>query len=459
MTNPNTRLPRRVALAALVLLIVLLPLPRRWLLVEQIYPPVNVEFTSLTLYPSDLAVLLLLATAVVWRPRLGSLPQPKLLTYPLALLTLLAALSALWAFDLVLALQTALRLAILLALALLLIRLRPDERLVIAGLVVSVSLQTAVVMLQFSRQDDLGLRWLGEFDLNRYPGGGSIITVGEEYWLRGYGLTPHPNILGGVLALALPLLVVAYLQAQRRYQPLWLALLLATAAGLFLSFSRSAWLGALVGGAFFAAVVLSQPSWRQTCGRALIVAILAGALLLGALAWQQRPLVLARANPNSSVREARSINERAALNDVALTLVRLAPLTGVGAGNSPVVAIALIRDTPGVTPQPAHLAPLLLTAELGLPGSALWLWLMLLPPVLALARLPRRKLTLWALALTAGLLTFAVIDLFDYYAWGWQQGRLLRCLYWGLWGAAIIEDCRSETKDSLTTIGSRSATT
>jgi hypothetical protein len=438
VTNPCTCFWRRLGQAALVLLIVLLPLPRHWPLVEQRYPGVNAELTSLNLYLSDFAVLLLLVAAVAClRHRQRSLPEPKALTYPLVLLVLLATMSSLWAFDVVLALQQALRLAILLALVLVLIRLRPNERMVQISLAVIVFVQAAVALLQFSRQDDLGLRWLGEIDLNRYPGGGSILTVADQYWLRGYGLTPHPNILGGLLALALLTLVVAFLQAPRRRRPLWFIVVLVGTAGLFISFSRSAWLGGVMGGAFLAAGVLLQRRWRQRYGRALLALILACGLLFSGLAWQQRDLLLARSNPDSSVREARSIDERSALNAAAVALIRLAPLTGVGAGNSAVATIPLVGDTPGVAPQPAHLAPLLLTAELGVIGGALWLWLMMVPAILALVRHQQGKLTLWALALTAALLAFAVIDLFDYYAWGWQQGRLLRWVYWGLWGLEI----------------------
>ena len=438
MKNLGIHLCRGLGEVALVLLILLLPLPRHWPLVEQRYPGVNAELTSLNLYLSDFAVLLLVAAvAIPWpRRRQWSLPGPRALTHPLALLVLLASMSSLWALDLVLVLQHALRLAILLALVLALIRLQPDERLLQVSLALTVVLQAAVALLQFNWQDDLGLRWLGEISLNRYPGGGSILTVADQYWLRGYGLTPHPNILGGILALALLTLVVAFLQSRPRWRPLWLIVLLAGTAGLFISFSRSAWLGSVVGGAFLVVAILLRQPWRQRYGRPLLVLILASGLLFSGLAWQQRHLLLARSNPDSSVREARSINERSALNAAAMALIRLAPLTGVGAGNSAVAAIPLVGDTPGVAPQPAHLAPLLLTAELGIAGGALWLWLMLLPAALALVRHRQGKLTLWALGLTAALLAFAVIDLFDYYAWGWQQGRLLRWLYWALWAAA-----------------------
>jgi hypothetical protein len=63
---------------------------------------------------------------------------------------------------------------------------------------------------------------------------------------------------------------------------------------------------------------------------------------------------------------------------------------------------------------------------------------MFFPVWLAWQRWRNNQLTLWGLALTAALLAFAVIDLFDYYAWGWQQGRLLRWLFLGLWANTVI---------------------
>jgi O-antigen ligase len=298
-------------------------------------------------------------------------------------------------------------------------------------------LQAGVALLQFVRQDDLGLRWLSELDLMTPAGGDSILFAQGQYWLRGYGLTPHPNILGGVLALFSLALIAPYLRARPRYQPLWLALLLLGLAGLFITFSRAAWLGGLVGGLFLLVGLLGKQDWRVRYGRSLFILLLASAVLLAGIGWQQRHLLFSRVTSSGSSLESRAVNERVVLAEAGLDLFRLAPLTGIGAGNTAVALIPLVAGIPKAGPQPVHNVSFLLAIELGLPGALLWSWLMIFPIGFTWQRWRKNQLTLWALVLAAALLAFAVIDLFDHYAWGWQQGRLLRWMFLGLWASAV----------------------
>ncbi len=188
-------------------------------------------------------------------------------------------------------------------------------------------------------------------------------------------------------------------------------------------------------------ILWGKGRWRRY-GRPLLALGVTGGALLGGLAFSQRALIFNRALPAANRFETRAVNERVALNQIALELASLSPLTGVGAGAEVIAAIPLAAEMEGVTPQPAHNVPLLLLAELGPVGSLLWLGLMLLPGVWTAVYLHRQShpLTpaqLWLLGLTAALVAAAVIDLFDYYMWGWAQGRLLRWVLWGLWGTAV----------------------
>ena len=73
-----------------------------------------------------------------------------------------------------------------------------------------------------------------------------VATDDGERWIRAYGLTAHPNILGGVLAFGL--LVIASAQGHGRWTRL---IRMATfglgVAALFLTFSRAAWIAFAVG--------------------------------------------------------------------------------------------------------------------------------------------------------------------------------------------------------------------
>ncbi|MFQ5419718.1 MAG: hypothetical protein ACE5EY_05080, partial [Anaerolineae bacterium] len=183
----------------LFLLLAATPLPRHWTLIRRQLPGVYYEFSSLNFYVSDGLVLLLLLTAAP-RKYSSSPTVSRWWATLLAGLVVWTAVSITWTFDLSITALFSIRLLLLGALALVIMHWQPDRRWLVWGVAGMLVVQTAVALTQFIIQDDLGLRWLGELDLHRYPGGGSILAAGGAYFLRAYGLTPHPNILGGFLA-------------------------------------------------------------------------------------------------------------------------------------------------------------------------------------------------------------------------------------------------------------------
>ncbi|MCA9927282.1 MAG: hypothetical protein KC419_02345, partial [Anaerolineales bacterium] len=201
-------------------LIVVLPLPRHWVLIAQPYAGINAVLTDFGLSVGELVALVLVAgTAVsnVFNAKAQSQKGAKRKRKSIVLtllggLTLLTLLSSVWALDSVLAFQQGMRLLLLFGLVVAVGQRGVNETAVQTGIALSLAVQAGTALVQFITQDDLGLRLLGELDLNRYPGGGSILTVGETYWLRSYGLTPHSNIAGGVLAALLLLGTAVYLQ-------------------------------------------------------------------------------------------------------------------------------------------------------------------------------------------------------------------------------------------------------
>lgn len=87
------------------------------------------------------------------------------------------------------------------------------------------------------------LGWLG------YPTRDGVLRyIADTSVLRAVGTAIDPNLLGGMLMIALPLLAGQLVDRQPILPRVLLgAVLLAAAAALLLSYSRSAWLGALVG--------------------------------------------------------------------------------------------------------------------------------------------------------------------------------------------------------------------
>ena len=315
----------------------------------------------------------------------------------------------------------------------------------LAPIAVVLLIQGAIAIGQFVAQRDLGLLPLGELPLHPAHEGNSVLVARGQPWLRAYGLTIHPNLLGALLA-ALLLLVLPALGRRgagergsrgelphplgegwregrsapeaadsapatrphltTRTQRLALAAAVVVGgAGLFLSFSRAAWLGLAAGlvawGAcawwgqrlscvapsavrrtFFAprrGIRESDKKVQRTSESAMhrarrVGPWLLGGALLALLLFGYRDLVFSRLFSLDTPTEAQSITDRQRDAALALAVIRDAPLTGVGLGEYLDAAQRLDADAARV-----HNVPLLVAAELGLPGLALWLWLMVAP--------------------------------------------------------------------------------
>src|SRR5437763_62205 len=124
-----------------------------------------------------------------------------------------------------------------------------SRRALVVALVASAAIQSLVALGQFTLQQtlvppELRLPWLPSDP----SGGGTpvVLSPAGDRLLRGFGTFPHPNILGGYLALALACLPVLT-QGWWRRSMLWWLVGVVLVAGLLASFSRAAWLAALAG--------------------------------------------------------------------------------------------------------------------------------------------------------------------------------------------------------------------
>ncbi len=290
------------------------------------------------------------------------------------------------------------------------------------------AIQGVVAIGQFVNQRDLGLGFLGELPLHPLLEGNSVLWARGRPWLRAYGLTAHPNLLGAMLA-ALLLLVLPALGRFRGARRAGLAAAaLLGAAGLFLSFSRASWLAFAAGlGVWWLMARFSRPreSGRQRVRRRWALA--AVPLLLLIIAY--RDLAFSRFFALDSPIEATSINQR--LHDAALALEIIGdrPLTGVGLGNYVDAAERLDADAARV-----HNVGLLVTAELGLPGLLLWAALMVAPFWLLVRKrgnADARFAFRHAAAQLAPWVAMLVVNTFDTMLWlnsNWQTSILFALL-------------------------------
>jgi O-antigen ligase len=253
---------------------------------------------------------------------------------------------------------------------------------------VLMAVQGGVASAQFLRQGAVGLAWMGEGALDPAGQGVSVIEAGGQRWLRAYGLTAHPNVLGGYLAMSILICLGALRSVKRGGRPfVWAAIVLG-ALGLFCSFSRSAWLGTAAGLAYLGAT--TQPwqglDWRSPhVRRALAVA---GVLLAAsglALALLYGELLRARLLRLGSPLEATSIQERLVDYAQAWGLIRDVPLKGVGSGYYILALWAGVGEDRPPGFRKVHDAYLLATAELGVVGAVAWASTLLVAP-LAVAR-------------------------------------------------------------------------
>jgi O-antigen ligase len=229
--------------------------------------------------------------------------------------------------------------------------------------------QGAVAVGQFLLQRELGLTWLGEPTLDLLVEGTSVAQRDGQNWLRAYGLNSHPNQLGLLLMALCLLLWPNRHDVPGRWRWLFWLGLAAGVAGLLVSLSRSALAGLLVGGLVYALhrrPGLSLPR-REF---AVPLALLGAGVLLFALAYGD--VMAGRFLALDSPLESRSLWERQRDLGVAWQMVGERPFLGTGLGQYLPTAAAINPEAALV-----HNVPLLIGAELGLVGLALWLlfWL------------------------------------------------------------------------------------
>lgn len=378
-------------------------------------------YRSLALTLTDALVVLTCAGWLAWRWR--SRPQSRLprgtgfVLLALALLALAAAASIVSAYDRRLAVGVTAQLAVLVVFSLAASELLAffPRRLLVIGVALAVVVQSVLAGWQAVAQTTApaGMLFNGwASELTSHDQGASVVIlpiVGR--WLRSYGSFPHPNILGGFLALSLAVLAIHKDAGMRRLRVVALAM---GFAALLLAFSRAAWLAVLLGAVTI--LLVAPGTWRaMPKARARLVTVGASALTL---------VALLRVASLGSLVEQNSIQTRAFYNSVASQVIgRGIP---VGAGNL-VVAQQHLLGVAAAGSEPAHNVFVIAQAELGSIGLLAWLAIigsLLLVAWVRRAEPHRRVGPLVAVSVVTPLL------LLDHYLWTQPAGRVL--LVWTL---------------------------
>jgi len=362
---------------------------------------------------------------------------PAFIYVPLLGFVVLGFLGVLGATDPIYAAFPVARLVLMLAFYLMLVNAPLRREMIAWPLAAAMVIQAAFSVPQFLLGHTVGLPQLGETpNDSRWPGA-SVVAIGERRWLRAYGLSQHPNVLGG-LATAYLLVVSGFSLRQFGLRRLALLGLLAIVVGtLLLTFSRAAWLGTVAGGMallgllFWAQRVGSRP-FRRSSLWLLAGTVLAVVVAFVSVVW---PLLMPRLGLATEGVEIRSMEERAMLSAAGLALVQQRPWFGVGLGGFSEALYRLAPETVAYYSEftPVHNVLILTTAELGFLGGLFWLCLIASPwPALWLRR-RQVKMTPWWAGLCGAMAALTVISFFDHYLWSFQQGRIVLWLVWGLW--------------------------
>ena len=253
---------------------------------------------------------------------------------------------------------------------------------------------------QFLNQNSFANKWLGLAKHDPAEPGVSVIEVignlgiGDR-WLRAYGALDHPNMLGGLLVVGMLMLisVIIYLKqakceeknicpkltslALKCYRYIILTsylLLLVFFFALFFTFSRAAWLAFVVG---LFTVLIGTLIKKNRFGQIQILKIiLIFGILIFILFISFQNLVLVRVK-NESRLEQKSNIERLESNKIAWNMFRDNWLIGVGMGNYTMELAKMAPEKQAYFYQPAHNTYLLIAAEIGILGVALFLYLIL----------------------------------------------------------------------------------
>lgn len=288
------------------------------------------------------------------------------------------------------------------------VKTRPPAATTLFFLALSVIYSALMAIGQFILQRSIGgpLWLLGERSFTVDTPGIARAVIGGNERLRSYATFPHPNVLGGFLAIVLPFLWhrLSVAAKDRRLTHWCLGAFFVGVIALFLTFSRSAWV----------VFAISLGVWFMVSkkGNALGITAVAGILIF----------FLVFVIPIKPTDE--SVVVRTQLNAAAFHMWQSAPIFGVGLGNFLVALPSYLPSRTIYFLQPVHNVYLLWLSEIGIAGIA-----SIAAIVIVWGRRQfftgKRRITPMHVV---PILSVALLGVVDHYPATVQQGRLLMTL-------------------------------
>ena len=213
---------------------------------------------------------------------------------------------------------------------------------------------------QFFSQSVLANKWLGMSAQHPASIGVSVVQYLDERWLRAYGSFGSPNAFGIYLSAIFLLGIILILKTPNiRYQIGLLVGQVVILSALFFSFSRGAYLGAIVG------IVMLFVTNRKNIlfFQQLVVYFLLAVILF----FSFRHLLFTRVNLANRL-ESKSISERVTQWQDFKIIFKQNPIFGVGPGNYPLALRAIHIEASVNYFSPIHNVFLLFIGQFGLFG-------------------------------------------------------------------------------------------
>lgn len=418
------------------LLFFLLPWQTRLIYHEAVLKDAVWEYGRYSLYGTEIILIILIILGLI-RKLIGHREASEArrgdsIIYAILVILIFSGLSVIWAGDKNLALSYWIRIIEGAGLFWLVYDFGSRANLKLA-LIGSGLVQGLLAIYQFITQSTFAFKWLGLPFISTWDLGASVVEFLDQRWLRAYGVLPHPNILGGFLAIVLLMIIInlwqlnAKIKAQDKIagKDLYLNVFYwfsagAVFLGLIFSFSRGAGLGFALGFLYLFIYALKNKlkieRWVSV-KLGIFFVVLIGFILIG-FPYQ---LFTARITAEGRL-EQRSLIERKSALVEAQEMFKTRTLLGVGLGNYTKALQNTYPNYPGWAYQPVHNWYWLVLSELGLVGFLFFVFLLV---------------NLWKKTGTVEkslILTLLFISFFDHYFWDLFFGIML---WWLAWGTAL----------------------
>lgn len=421
-----------------LLSILLLPWQARWIVAYRTIGGQPYEYGALSVYAGSAVVVLTLT--MLWYRRLA---HPRMMLAGRILFIWLLIIS-LFATDPVIGLSN-LVLAII-AFAYFVIASSWKREKVIMAIIASATIQSLIAWAQFIDQRIFASTLLGVAEHLPWQLGQSVVMVHGQRVLRAYGVLPHPNMLAGLIAIALALVVYQFIRHERQDRTLHDSrmrlkgeiLFLVLFSALLITFSRAGLMASVIlaVGWFGYALATDRLFQIRGLGRLAVLGMvlfitfnsIAGGIWLSRLGIvftsgeQQRLESLSTAERLVSFHEAYVVSHPRTI------------IMGLGLGNYIPTLARAIPNLPSYAYQPVHAVPVMAVLEIGAIGTALLAWfLSTLLPKGILKRGLKDILEHYPLSL---MILLASIGLFDHYLWTSYFGQ---SLWWAVFGLAVSD--------------------